>query len=145
MARAGANRRVTPMLKLVLAGVVLAHGVGHLLFLGPSLRVVDWAGQTSHSWLLTGTLGEGPARAIASAIWIATVVLFVAGVGGFLLDSAWWRPMTVAGAVVSMLGMVLFWDGLATSNAAFALAFDIVLLVSLLVVHWPVAAETVGA
>ena len=42
-------------------------------------------------------------------------------------------------------GIVAFWDGLATSLAASALAFDIVLLVSLLVVHWPVTAETVGA
>jgi hypothetical protein len=132
------------MLRLVLAVVVLAHGVGHLLFLGPSLRIADWAGQTSHSWLLTETIGDGPSRAIASAIWITTVVLFVAGVGAFLLDSAWWREITIAGAVVSILGIVLFWDGLATSSAAFALAFDVVLLVSLLLVHWP-AAETVGA
>jgi hypothetical protein len=44
----------------------------------------------------------------------------------------------------SVAGIVLFRDGLATSSAAFALAFDVVLLVSLLVVHWP-AAEAVGA
>jgi hypothetical protein len=31
------------MLKLVLAVVVLAHGVGHLLFLGPSLLVANWS------------------------------------------------------------------------------------------------------
>ena len=132
------------MLKLVLAVVVLFHGVGHLLFLGSSLRLVDWAGQTSHSWLLTGSIGDGPARAIASTIWVATIVLFVAGVGGFLLDTAWWRPVTVAASIVSIAGIVLFWDGLATSSAAFALAFDVVLLVSLLVVHWP-AAEAIGA
>jgi hypothetical protein len=135
---------MTPMLKLVLAVVVLAHGVGHLLFLGPSLRLADWAGQTSHSWLLTGTLGDGPSRAVASAIWVTTVVLFVAGVGGFVLDATWWRAVTIAGAIVSIAGIVLFWDGLATSSAAFALVFDVVLLVSLLVVHWP-ATEAVGA
>ena len=132
------------MLRLILAVVVLAHGVGHLLFLGPSLRIADWAGQTSHSWLLTDTIGDGPSRAIASAIWIAAVVLFVAGVGAFLLDTAWWREITIVGALVSITGIVLFWDGLATSSAAFALAFDVALLVSLLVAHWP-APATVGA
>jgi hypothetical protein len=132
------------MLKLVLVVVVLAHAVGHLLFLGPSLRVAEWAGQSSHSWLLTSTLGDSPARAIASSIWVTTMVLFVAGVAGYLLDASWWRQVTVAGAVVSIAGIVLFWDGLATSSAGFALAFDVVLLVSLLVVHWP-AAEAVGA
>lgn|SRR5690242_631205 len=132
------------MLRLVLAVVVLAHGVGHLLFLGPSLRIADWAGQTSHSWLLTGTIGDGPSRALASAIWIAAVVLFVAGVTAFLLDNPWWREITIVGSLVSIAGIVLFWDGIATSSAAFALGFDVVLLVSLLVAHWP-AAETVGA
>jgi hypothetical protein len=132
------------MLKLVLAVVVLAHGVGHLLFLGPSLRVVDWAGQTSHSWLLTGALGDGPTRAIASIIWIATIVLFVAGVCGYLLGTPWWQGATVAGAIVSIVGIVLFWDGLASSSAAFALVFDAVVLVTLLLARWP-AAETVGA
>jgi hypothetical protein len=132
------------MLKLVLAVVVLAHGVGHVLFLGPTLRVGEWAGQTAHSWLLTGTLGDSAARAIAAVIWTATIALFVAGVAGYLTDAAWWRGVTVAGSVVSIVGLVLFWDGIATSSAVFALAFDAVLLLALLVAHWP-AAEPVGA
>jgi hypothetical protein len=129
------------MLKLVLAVVVLAHGVGHLLFLGPSLRVVDWAAQTSHSWLLTGTLGDGPTRAIASAIWAVTIGLFVVGVAGYLAGTDWWRPAIVAGALVSAVGILLFWDGLPSSSAIFALACDVLLLLTLLVANWS-AAET---
>ena len=131
------------MLKLALAVVVLAHGLGHVLFLAPSLRVTDWAGQTAHSWLLTATLGDGVARAIATVLWTATIVLFIAGVAGWLTDASWWRAATVAGSVVSIVGIVLFWDGIATSSAAMALAFDVVLLAALLVAHWP-ASETVG-
>ena len=124
--------------------VVLAHGLGHVLFLAPSLRVADWAGQTAHSWLLTGTLGDGIARGVGVVIWSATIALFVAGVAGWLADASWWRAATVAGSIVSIVGIVLFWDGLATGSAAMALAFDVVLLVALLVAHWP-AGEAVGA
>ena len=132
------------MSTLVIAVVVLAHGLGHVLFLGPALRLVDWAGQTSHSWALTATLGDVPARGIAALIWTAAIVLFTAGVAGFVTDHEWWRPITIAASIVSIAGLVLFWDGIATSSAVFALAFDVVLLVALLVAHWP-SVETAGA
>jgi hypothetical protein len=132
------------MLRLVLAVVVLAHGLGHVLFLGPSLRLVDWAGQTSHSWLLTAAVGDGVARGVAAVTWLATMALFTAGAAGYLADAAWWRPVTVAAAVVSITGIVVFWDGIAPSSAIPAIAFDVVLLVVLLVLHWP-ATDTVTA
>ena len=131
-------------LKLVLAVVVLFHGIGHLLFLGPTLGVVEWAGQTGHSWALTGVLGDGPTRTVGALIWVATIVLFVAGVAGFLTAQPWWIGVTVVASVLSIAGIVLMWDGIATSNAVMALAVDIVILVSLLWAHWPTS-EIVGA
>lgn len=131
-------------LKLVLAVVVLFHGIGHLLFLGPTLGVVEWAGQTGHSWALTGVLGDGPTRTLGALIWVATIVLFVAGVAGFLTAQPSWVGVTVLASVLSIAGIVLMWDGIATSNAVMALAVDIVILVSLLWAHWP-STEIVGA
>lgn len=125
------------MLKLALGIVVLAHGVGHVLFLGPALRIVDWAGQTARSWLLTPVLGDAPARGVAALIWAATIVLFAGGVGGFLADQAWWRAVIVAGALVSLVGIIIDWDGIATSSAALALAVDLLILAALLLAHWP--------
>ncbi len=124
-------------LKVLIALVVLAHGIGHILFLGPSLQLAGWAGQTGHSWALTSGLGDGPTRAIAALLWSATIVLFVAGVGGFLLGQPWWVGVTAAGAVTSIVGIVLMWDGIVASSAGFALAFDVLVLVSLFWAHWP--------
>jgi hypothetical protein len=132
------------MSTLVIAVVVLAHGLGHVLFLIPALRLADWAGQTGHSWALTATLGDIPARGIAALIWTAAIVLFTVGVAGFVTDHDWWRPITIAAAIVSMAGLVLYWDGIATSSAIFALAFDVVVLVSLTVANWP-SVEAAGA
>jgi len=129
---------------IVLAVVLLFHGLGHVLFLGPALRLVDWAGQTGQSWLLTATLGDGPSRAVASVVWTASIALFVAGAGGLLAGQAWWRGLTIAGAVLSLVGIAVFWDGIATTNAVFALVVDALVLGALLVAHWP-SSEMVGS
>ena len=132
------------MLTAILALVLLFHGVGHVLFLGPALRLVDWAGQTGQSWLLTSTLGDGPSRAVGAIVWTASIVLFVAGASGLLAGQPWWRSVTVAGAIVSLVGIVVSWDGLATTNAVFALVVDVLVLWALLVAHWP-SSEPVGS
>jgi hypothetical protein len=131
-------------LRIGVALVVFAHGVGHLLFLGPVVGLGNWAGQTGHSWILTGALGDGAARAIAAVVWSVVIVLFIAGVGGFLIGADWWRAVTIAAAAVSIAGIVVYWDGIATSNAIFALVFDVVVLAALLVAHWP-SAELAGS
>jgi hypothetical protein len=128
----------------LVAIVVLAHGVGHVLFLAPVVGLGDWAGQTGHSWLLTGALGDGTTRAIAAFLWSAVVVLFVAGVGGFLAGTEWWRGATIAAAALSIAGIVVFWDGVATTSALFALVVDVMILGALLVAHWP-SAELAGS
>ncbi len=125
------------MLRLLIAGVVAAHGIGHLLFLGPAVRLADWAGQTSHSWLLTGVLGDTATRGIAAVVWGASLALFGVGVGGFLAGHEWWRTVTVVATLVSLAGLLVFWDGIATSSAMFALVFDLVVLIALLGLHWP--------
>jgi hypothetical protein len=120
-----------------LALVVFAHGVGHILFLGPTLGLGNWADQTGDSWALTGLLGEPATRAIATALWSGVIVLFVAGVGGFLAGTDWWRAATIAASVLSVVGIVTFWGGIATSSAIFALIADLAILAALVLVRWP--------
>jgi len=132
------------MLKLVIAIVVLAHGVGHVLFLAPAIRLATWADQTGHSWLITPLLGDGLTRALAALVWTATIALFVAAVAGFYLGSDWWRQAALLGAVVSASGIVVMWDGLPTSSAAAALIFDLIVIAALGVAHWPTA-EVAGS
>jgi len=123
--------------RLGVALVVFAHGVGHMLFLGPVIGLGSWADQTGDSWVLTGTIGEPAARIVATVLWSAVIVLFVAGVAGFLGTTDWWRTVTIGAAGLSILGIVLFWGGIASSSAIFALIADAVILGALLIAHWP--------
>jgi hypothetical protein len=128
---------VQVVLKLLIATIVLAHGVGHLLFLAPTLRIAAWAGQSGHSWALAPLIGDGLARATGGLIWVSAIGLFVAAVGGFVLDAEWWRPVAMGAAVVSVIGIVVMWDGIAPSSAVFALVVDLVVLVALTWARWP--------
>jgi len=131
-------------LKLILVVVVLMHAIGHLLFLVPTAGVATWADQSGHSWAMTSTLGDSPARAIGTLLWAATIVLFVAGVAGFLMGQPWWAGVTVAASGLSIVGILLMWDGIATTNAVMALIVDIAIIVSLVWAHWPTL-ETAGS
>ncbi len=56
---------------------------------------------------------------------------------GFVDGQDWWEPVTVVAALPPLVGIVVFWDGIAVSNAFMALVFDVIVLVALLWVHWP--------
>lgn len=128
------------MLRIVLALIIGAHGIGHILFLVPLLGMADW-GQSAQSWLITA---ETPARLIGGLLWMAAMIVFSAAVYGLLGEYAWWRSVAAIGAVVSTVGLIIFWVNPATSPTVAALVFNLLVLASLFVLHWP-SVEAIGA
>jgi hypothetical protein len=127
----------------VITLALFAHGVGHILFMpviAPALKLAV----SGHSWLLTGVLGEGPTKVLASAAGLALLGAFVAASGGVLMHAPWWRPVAIGAAVGSLALIIAVWDGLPASSAFWALAFDVVVLIALVFAHWPTE-EMVGA
>jgi hypothetical protein len=131
------------VIRWIVALAVLGHGVGHVLFM-PVLAASMKLDASGHSWLLTGVLGDGPTRLLASLVGAALVAVFTVTAGGILLQTTWWRPLAVAAAIASVALVVLLWDGLPTGPAAAALAFDAAIVVALLVFRWP-ATDLIGA
>jgi len=122
--------------RTILAVVVGAHGIGHVLFLVPLLGIADW-GQSTRSWLLTDRVGDRVTRIVGSLLWLAATLGFVAVAVGIFGQQEWWRGLAVGSAAVSIVGLVLFWSDSAASSAFSALAFDVAVLVALLVLNWP--------
>jgi hypothetical protein len=128
---------------MILAIVVTAHGIGHVLLLAPCLGLAQW-GQSAHSWLLTGVLGDTLTRLIGSLLWLLVIAGFVAVGVGLLGQHAWWRPVAVGAAGVSILALVLFANGDALQPLLSAAAMDVAVLVALLWIGWP-SVHLVGA
>jgi hypothetical protein len=117
----------------LLALVVGAHGIGHLLFLVSLLGIADWD-QSTRSWLL----GDAwLAKGLGAFLWLAATAGFIAVAVGFLGENDWWRPLALVAAAVSAVGVILFWTSPVSSPAVSALVFDLLLVASLLVFNWP--------
>jgi len=121
------------VVRAILAIIVGAHGIGHVLFLVPVLGLADWE-QSSSSWLLSS---EVLAKAVGGVIWAVALIGFVAAAIGMFSESSWWRTLAVVVSLVSLAGLALFWDNPPTQPVIAAAIFDVVVLLALLVFKWP--------
>ncbi len=121
------------LVRAILAIIVGAHGIGHVLFLAAVLGLTDW-GQSSSSWLLSS---EVVAKAVGGVIWAVALIGFVAAAIGVFSESSWWRTLAVVVSLVSLAGLALFWDNPPTQPVIAAAIFDVVVLLALLVFKWP--------
>lgn len=128
------------LLKIAVGGVIGAHAIGHVLGWMPAWGLAKFEGMSSHSWLLNGLVGDGSARLIGGVLWFVPMVGFLAATGAFFLGHAWWRPLAVGSAMVSLGALVLFFDALPVSSRIGCVAVDLAVLYGLLVADWPSAA-----
>jgi hypothetical protein len=130
------------LVRWVIGLAVIAHGVGHVLFL-PLLNEPLRLGATGTSWLLSGVLGDGPGRVAASLLAGFVVIGFLVAGLGVIAETTWWRPLAIAASVGSIALIVVMWGGILASPAWAALGFDVIVLVALVVARWPSTA-TIG-
>lgn len=121
------------ILRPLLAIIIAAHGIGHILFLIPLLGIADW-GQATHSWLLSDITA---ARLVGTVIWVAVVIAFGAAVLGLMTQQSWWRTVAVAAAVVSTIGLLLFWAAPVTGSVWAALIVNVVIVIALALLRVP--------
>lgn len=132
------------MLKLVLGGVLLVHGLGHGGALGallwirfrPQTSTGDWA--AARTWLMPALPAE-TAATLASAFWIAALVGFALAAcsfWGIVLPSDAWQSVALGSAVISMIGIVLFFGTWPAFNTVAAMAVNLAVLGAVWI-GWP--------
>ena len=116
------------MVKILVAVVLLAHGIGHVL--GP-LQVfkVTAANPTwnGNSWLLTDVTGQTVSNVIGLALWIAAMVGFVAAAAVVMgwLPASWWVPLAVGSSIVSLVAIALFPSAFPMTSTVAAAVVDV--------------------
>lgn len=126
------------MVKLVIAVVLLAHGIGHSLGLLQMFDVATvnpaWRGD---SWILSGPLGATLTQLIGIVVWVGAIVGFSVAAAIVLgwLPGTWFIPVAVVSAVMSLLGIALFPMAFPTTSTVGALVVDVGLLAALWL-HW---------
>jgi hypothetical protein len=130
-------------IKVLIAGALLLHGLGHAGVFGA--LIANGLGHRTgpflpaRSWLFP-SLPAPAARTVAGIFWIPAAIGFVAAAmsfWGLLVPGDVWRQVAVVFAIVSGLGIVLFWGTWPTFNMLAALGMNIAVLVTQLWLHWP--------
>jgi len=126
-------------------GALMIHGLGHGGALGALLwiaaRPSDPSGgwQAARSWLLPA-LPTMTATFVAGSFWVFSMFGFVAAAlsfWGILVPGELWRPLAIGSAVVSLVGMILFFGTWPPFNTVAALVVNIAVLISLIGLRWP--------
>jgi hypothetical protein len=127
------------MLKIILALVLAAHGIGHSMGILQVFKVAtvnpQWNGD---SWLLTGTVGASVAQAIGVVLWSVAIVGFVA-VGAVVmgwLPESWWAPLAVVSSVVSLAGLLFFPMAFPILSTIGALVVNAAVIAAVVWYHW---------
>jgi hypothetical protein len=123
-------------LRLVIAGALFVHGIGHSLgFFMPA-----------RSWLLPG-LSEGAQQAIAGVFWSLSVAGFLAATLaylGILLPVTWWPALAIGFACVSLVGLAVFIGTWPVVNTIGAVGMNLAILVTQVWPAWPPADVAAG-
>lgn len=137
--------------RILLAGSLALHGVAHAIaLLAAILQSLSGASPsrvTLRTWLWPG-LRPQSAATVAIPLWAVSATGFPAGAACFWGLLPWaeaWRPLALASALVSVLGIAVFsgiWPGSpnprrAWLNTAVALAMNALILAALLALGWP--------
>ena len=102
------------MIRIIFGVFVVLHGLVHFLYLGQSIRYFElqpgmiWP---DGSWAFSKILGNGTTRMVAAVFLVVAAIGFMAGGSGIFLEQAWWRPIVMGAAAISVIVFLLFWDG----------------------------------
>ncbi len=131
--------------KLLVAGALLVHGLGHGGALGALIWIERRPGTDTGGWRAARSwafpaLAAPAATVVASAFWVLALIGFLAAAmsfWGILLPGDVWRPVAIVSAVVSTLGIALFIGTWPAFNTVAALGMNVAVLVALLWLRWP--------
>jgi hypothetical protein len=99
------------MLKMLVAGVLVGHGLIHLMGVTAYMRFAELSELPYKTTLLEGRwdLGDGGMR-VFGALWLPPAIGFVAAAIALLSGWSWWPPVLLAATVLSLALTVLDWQ-----------------------------------
>jgi hypothetical protein len=130
------------MMKTFVGIILLIHGLGHALMI---LAALDKPLSPTHSiksWIITPILGPTPTVIIGICMAVVSLVGFmVAGFNltGWLFADLDWQYFTQLAAIVSLMGLIVFWDAFPFffPNKIGVIIVDLYMFVSITWLNWP--------
>jgi hypothetical protein len=120
------------MLRILIALVLLAHGLGHVMGVLAAWTTIPSGLSAGHSLLSSSITLDSPVGRAASLLWVLALVLTVGAGAGLLFQQEWWAALSVAAAICSLLAIGPWLNVLPVGSGIGAVAVDVVVLGGLL-------------
>ena len=118
-------------MQIIIALVLLGHGIGHILFAANSWGY--WKTGVARSSLFQDVLhADQTFEGIVGILWLIPLIGFVAAAGGYYAGAIWWREAALAAATISTLLLVVWWNSLNTASVIYALMLNLTVITILL-------------
>lgn len=132
------------LLRWVVAIVLLAHGVGHIMGFMASWTYVPM-GFTDRPWLLSDAVTvHSIVGRVFGLLWLVAMGAFLVGVYGLIGHQTWWRPLLIAAALISLFVILPWWNTVTPGSKIGAAVVDVVVLIALLPPWGEQVAQTLG-
>lgn len=121
------------MWRYIIAIVLLAHGIGHImLFMAAWTPQISKVGFSNAPWIFSGGIGVGsPIGQAFGLLWLVALIGFGASALGLVTHQAWWPPVTITVAAISIVTIVPWFNTWPTGSMIGALLVDVAVLVAL--------------
>ncbi len=122
------------MWRYLIAIVLLAHGIGHIMPLMAAWTPrISKVGFSDASWIFSGGVGVGsPIGQAFGLLGLVALIGFVADALGLVTQQTWWPMVTIAAAAISIVTIVPWLNAWPTGSMIGALLVDVAVLVALL-------------
>lgn len=130
------------IIKTFVGIVLIIHGLGHALMIFAALDKPLSPTHSIKSWIISPILGQTPTVLIGIGIAIVSLVGFMAaGLNqtGWLFPDLTWQSFTQFAAIISLIGLIVFWNAFPFffPNKIGVIIIDLYMFVSITWLNWP--------
>jgi hypothetical protein len=93
---------------------IIMHGLVHMWYVALNQKWVEFKPDmawTGKSWLLSGGVSEEVLRPVATILFVLSMLGFLVGGTGILLQINGWRSILLGTSILSLVTILVFWDG----------------------------------
>jgi hypothetical protein len=122
------------MWRYLIAVVLMAHGIGHLMpFMAAWMPQISRVGFSDASWIFSeGVRVDSRIGQAFGLLGLVVLIGFVAGSLGLVTHQIWWPMVTIAAAAISIVVIVPWFAAWPTGSIVGALLVDVAVFAALL-------------
>lgn len=119
-------------LTIIIAVVLLGHGIGHIMGFLASWTNLPM-GFTESPWIFSSdTHIQSSLGKVFGVLWLLAMVAFIAAAVGLFMDQSWWTTIAIVASVLSLVAIVPWWNTFTPGSKQAVVLVDVVVLAVML-------------